>query len=81
MPAYKKAGFQVVGITNRTRSKAEKLAAEWGIPHVYDTVADAVANAPANAVYDITIMPEKFVETVPMEFLPLLLPPYHIAHQ
>ena len=64
LPAYKKAGFHVVGITNRTRSKAEKLAAEWGIPHVYDTVADAVASAPVNAVYDITIMPEKFVETL-----------------
>ncbi|WP_295767024.1 Gfo/Idh/MocA family oxidoreductase [uncultured Mucilaginibacter sp.] len=64
LPAYKKAGFSVVGITNRTRARAEKLAAEWGIPNVYDTVADAVANAPANAVYDITIMPEKFVETL-----------------
>ncbi len=64
LPAYKKAGFNVVGITNRTRARAEKLAAEWGIPNVYDTVADAVANAPANAVYDITIMPEKFVETL-----------------
>ncbi|WP_342647655.1 Gfo/Idh/MocA family oxidoreductase [Mucilaginibacter sp. CSA2-8R] len=64
LPAYKKAGFNVVGITNRTRARAEKLAAEWGIPNAYDTVADAVANAPANAVYDITIMPEKFVETL-----------------
>lgn len=64
LPAYKKAGFNVVGITNRTRARAEKLAAEWRIPNVYDTVADAVANAPANAVYDITIMPEKFVETL-----------------
>lgn len=64
LPAYKKAGFSVVGITNRTRARAEKLAAEWNIPNVYDTVADAVANAPANAVYDITIMPEKFVKTL-----------------
>jgi predicted dehydrogenase len=64
LPAYKKAGFNVIGITNRTRARAEKLAAEWGIPNVYDNVADVVANAPANAVYDITIMPEKFVETL-----------------
>lgn len=26
LPAYKKAGFEVVGITNRTRARAEKLA-------------------------------------------------------
>jgi predicted dehydrogenase len=64
LPAYKKAGFNVTGITNRTRARAEKLAAEWNIPNVYDTVADAVANAPADAVYDITIMPEQFVETL-----------------
>lgn len=64
LPAYRKAGFNVFGITNRTRARAEKLAAEWGIPNVYDTVDDAVANAPADAVYDITIMPEQFVETL-----------------
>src|SRR4051812_34597074 len=64
LPAYRKAGFEVVGITNRTRSRAEKVAADWGIPNVYDTVAEAVAKAPKHAVYDITIMPEKFVETL-----------------
>ncbi|MBD0285088.1 MAG: Gfo/Idh/MocA family oxidoreductase [Flavisolibacter sp.] len=64
LPAYRKAGFDVVGITNRTKARAEKLAAEFGIPHVYDTVADAVAHAPADAVYDITIMPAQFVETL-----------------
>ena len=50
LPAYRKAGFEVAGITNRTRSRAEKLAAEWGITNVYNTVEDAVAHAPANAV-------------------------------
>ncbi|MBD0376430.1 MAG: Gfo/Idh/MocA family oxidoreductase, partial [Flavisolibacter sp.] len=64
LPAYRKAGFDVVGITNRTKARAEKLAAEFGIPHVYDTVADVVAHAPADAVYDITIMPAQFVETL-----------------
>lgn len=64
LPAYKKAGFNVAGITNRTRERAEKLAAQFNIPNVYDTVADAVANAPADAVYDITIMPKQFVETL-----------------
>ena len=64
LPAYKKAGFEVFGITNRTRARAEKLAAEWGIPNVYDTVQEAVIKAPSNAVYDITIMPEQFVPTL-----------------
>jgi predicted dehydrogenase len=64
LPAYRKAGFEVYGITNRTRSKAEMLAAKFTIPHVFDTVSDAVTNAPADAVYDITIMPDQFVETL-----------------
>lgn len=62
LPAYKKAGFTVYGITNRTRSKAETLAEAFRIPFVFDTVADAVAAAPPNAVYDITVMPEQYVE-------------------
>jgi predicted dehydrogenase len=68
LPAYKKAGFQVYGIVNRTKSKAEALAEEFGIPHVFNTVKEAVATAPANAVYDITIMPSQFIET--LEALP-----------
>ncbi|TYP95835.1 putative dehydrogenase [Sphingobacterium allocomposti] len=66
LPAYKKAGFTVHGIVNRTRAKAESLAEEFGIPYVYDTVADAVAQAPSDAVYDITIMPSQFIETLEM---------------
>lgn len=64
LPAYKKAGFSVIGITNRTRAKAEKLAEQFNIPNVYNNVAEAVANSPANTVYDVTIMPDQFVETL-----------------
>lgn len=64
LPAYKKAGFNVIGITNRTKERAEALAEKFNIPNVYDSVADAVAKAPADAVYDITIMPAQFVETL-----------------
>jgi len=64
LPAYQKAGFQVAGITNRTRSRAEALAQKWDIPAVYDSVEEAVRLSPPNTVYDITIMPEKFVEVL-----------------
>lgn len=62
LPAYKKAGFTVHGIVNRTRERAEKLALQFQIPHVYETIADAVASAPNNAVYDLTVMPEQYLE-------------------
>jgi predicted dehydrogenase len=62
LPAYKKAGFTVVGITNRTKEKAEVLAHRFAIPNVHATVAEAVSTAPADAVYDITVMPSQFIE-------------------
>ena len=64
LPAYKKAGFDVIGITNRTKEKATRLARQFAIPHVYHSVEAAVAQATPNAVYDITIMPDQFVETL-----------------
>src|SRR5678809_1341429 len=64
LPAYKKAGFSVVGIVNRTKERAELLADRFNIPNVYDSVSDAVSKAPGDVVYDITIMPAQFVETL-----------------
>ncbi|MFL1011644.1 extracellular solute-binding protein [Flavisericum labens] len=68
LPAYKMAGFKVYGITNRTVSKANKMAEDHGIPYVFKNVADAVKNAPDNAVYDITVLPDQYVEI--LELLP-----------
>ena len=62
LPAYAMAGFKVFGITNRTLSKAQYLATQFNIEHVFETVADAVKNAPANAVYDITVLPDQYIE-------------------
>ena len=36
MPAYRKAGFNVVGIASRTRESAERMAKSWDIPRVFD---------------------------------------------
>ncbi|WP_269227212.1 Gfo/Idh/MocA family protein [Flavobacterium eburneipallidum] len=62
LPAYKMAGFSVFGITNRTLSKAEDMAKQFGIPNVFENVAEAVKNAPSNAVYDITVLPDQYIE-------------------
>ncbi|MGB3150752.1 MAG: Gfo/Idh/MocA family oxidoreductase [Maribacter sp.] len=62
LPAYKMAGFQVYGITNRTISKAHKMAEANNIPHVFENVAEAVKHAPKNAVYDITVLPDQYIE-------------------
>lgn len=64
LPAYKIAGFEVYGIVNRTKERAKKLADAFGIPQVFNTVAEAVSQAPSNVVYDLTIMPEQYIETL-----------------
>lgn len=43
-------GVEIAGITNRTRSKAETLAVELGIPAAYDTVAEMHAATQADLV-------------------------------
>jgi predicted dehydrogenase len=68
LPAYRKAGFPIFGIYNRTVARAQALADEFGIERVFASVADAVAAAPANAVFDIALMPEQYLEV--LEALP-----------
>ena len=62
LPAYKIAGFEVAGITNRTRSTADKLAKEYGIPKVFDSVDELIAGAPSKCVFDLTLPPQLFPE-------------------
>ena len=61
LPAYRQAGFNVFGITDPMKAKAEVLAAKYNIRHAFAAVADAVAHAPTNAVYDIATMPEHYI--------------------
>ncbi|WP_137844519.1 Gfo/Idh/MocA family oxidoreductase [Microbacterium sp. 2FI] len=68
LPAYRKAGYPVWGLVNRTVARAQGLADEYGIEHVFGTVAEAVAAAPAGAVYDIALMPEQYAAA--LEALP-----------
>ncbi len=64
LPAYRRGGLPVAVIYNRNRARAEKLAADYGIPVVLDSVADAVTAAPPDAVFDLALMPEQYVEVL-----------------
>ena len=56
LPAYRLAGFNVVGITNRTRSRAEELAREFDIPNVYANLEDMLADDNISII-DIAVSP------------------------
>lgn len=60
LPAYQKAGFEVFGIVNRTKEKAEKLAEAYQIPQVFGNIADAILSFPKNIVYDLALMPPQY---------------------
>src|SRR5262245_29453361 len=54
--AYNEAGFRVVGITSRTRGTAEEVARLRGVPNVYDSVEELLAN-PEVAIVDVAVPP------------------------
>ena len=58
LPAYRIAGFPVHGICDLDRMKAISVAAEFGIPEVYASAADAFSSAPPNSVFDIATPPD-----------------------
>jgi predicted dehydrogenase len=56
LPAYQAAGFQVVGLTSRTRAEAEATARLREVPHVHDSI-EAMLDDPAVEVIDIAVPP------------------------
>lgn len=64
LPAYRLAGFPVHTLMNRTPDRAKTLAAEYGVPHVCQTVTEAVTTAPRDAVFDLALPASLFAETL-----------------
>lgn len=54
LPAYRKAGFEVAGLFDLDRTRAEALAADWSIPRVFTSIEEAAAQ---DAVFDIAAPP------------------------
>jgi predicted dehydrogenase len=54
LPAYRKAGFQVLAITDQNRRAAEETAARFAIPRVCDSVEELIAVASVEIV-DIAV--------------------------
>ena len=63
LPAYALAGFEVAGIWNRTRGRADAAAAQFGIERVYDSIAELIADESVQIV-DIALVPEIQLEIV-----------------
>jgi len=57
LPAYRKAGWRVASVVDLDRARAEALARDFGIGRVCATLDEAVATAPAGAVFDLALPP------------------------
>lgn len=58
LAAYRQAGFPVVAIASRTRSKAEAVARRWDIPTVHDTPEALIADETVDIV-DLAFPPDQ----------------------
>ena len=63
LPAYKLAGFEVAGIFDLDKEKAELTSKKFGIPRVCDSLADLVYLAHGkNCVYDRLCRPPQLFQ-------------------
>src|SRR5689334_14600237 len=53
LPAYKKAGFPVVGVYDLEHEKASALARDFQIPRVYASLEEATQAGGTEAVFDV----------------------------
>ncbi|MEM6527716.1 MAG: Gfo/Idh/MocA family oxidoreductase [Chloroflexota bacterium] len=61
-PAYKMAGFEVVGGYDVDGERAAMMQEKFGLPTVYDSLASAVKNAPPDAVFDVAVPGSKIMD-------------------
>jgi predicted dehydrogenase len=64
LPAYRLAGFPVWGICDQAVERARALAGEHGIPHVFGDLGQAIAQAPADAVFDLALPASRFLDVL-----------------
>lgn len=64
LPAYRLAGFPVAGLFDLDPAKAAALAAQFAVPRVFATLAEAIAAAPADAVFDVAVPASALTEVL-----------------
>ncbi|MBI2190435.1 MAG: Gfo/Idh/MocA family oxidoreductase [Planctomycetes bacterium] len=75
LPAYRKAGFKIAGIYDRRREAAERTAARFEIPRVYESLEQLAADSHADLI-DVAVPATEnlgIVESVAAAGKPMLL--------
>lgn len=64
LPAYRKMGLPVAGVFDLDIDMARRLAADFGVPVVHETLASAVAACGTEGVFDLALPPAAILPTV-----------------
>ncbi|MGV3762213.1 Gfo/Idh/MocA family protein [Parapedobacter sp.] len=62
LPAYRKAGWPVLGIYDIQVEKAARLAAAFELKEVYDSMQELIDRVPSYAVFDIAVPASKLAD-------------------
>lgn len=66
LPAYAKAAFPVIALADTASGKASDLAREFGVSRSFDSVAEAMAFAPPDAVFDVAVPASQLMTILPL---------------
>ena len=64
LPAYRKAGFQVTGIYDRIRDRANQLAEEFHVQQIYSSMEDALQQPVGKTIFDVALPAAAFVDVL-----------------
>jgi predicted dehydrogenase len=64
-PAYKIAGFEVVGAYDHNPQQAQMMREKFNIPRVYSTLQEAFEQSPSNAVFDVAVPGFAILDVLP----------------
>lgn len=64
LPAYKIAGFKVIGIYDIDNKKASHLAEEFNIPQVYESLQHAIEGSTVKTVFDLAVPGRNILEVL-----------------
>ncbi|WP_183769323.1 Gfo/Idh/MocA family protein [Tunturibacter empetritectus] len=62
LPAYKKAGFPVIGLMDEVPEKADKLASEQDIKRTFRSVAEATRYATSDTIFDVAVPASQLIQ-------------------
>jgi predicted dehydrogenase len=65
LPAYKKAGFEVVGMFDLDRAKSSALAKQYGIKEVFSKLQETVTSVPENVIFDVAVPASAIMDILP----------------